>query len=262
MMLMRRLRHLIISRRALFGPALRVRDELRRRADRRAARARHPDVRIVSGSDISGESFSQYGQDRFILDYIGTRCPAGIFVDIGCNHPIRNSNSVLFERSGWSGVAIDPIRAYEAEWRESRKTPFVRAAVANEASEREFVEFDNNEGWESVLSAFADYVSPAHVDAMPHQRFMVRCGPISTLVPWLGRIDLAMIDVEGAELIVLDGLEFERYRPSWLLIENNLVVGGDEKIRDYLAGRGYALKARIGETDDFYELDGEIAAAA
>jgi hypothetical protein len=52
------------------------------------------------------------------------------------------------------------------------------------------------------------------------------------------RIDLVSVDVEGWELEVLDGLSFERYRPSVLIVEN---LFGDVAYRDAMAARGYVL---------------------
>ena len=50
-------------------------------------------------------SYSQFGEDlvidNFFSNFVGT------YVDIGCFHPIKYSNTALFHKKGWSGVNID-----------------------------------------------------------------------------------------------------------------------------------------------------------
>jgi FkbM family methyltransferase len=53
-----------------------------------------------------------------------------------------------------------------------------------------------------------------------------------------GPIDFVVIDVEGAELDLLDGFDLDRYRPRVILIED-LHMGRDDTILEYLRARGY-----------------------
>jgi hypothetical protein len=56
--------------------------------------------------------------------------------------------------------------------------------------------------------------------------------------PEVRRIDLLVVDVEGWELEVLRGLDFRRYRPRVLIIEN---LFHDPAYRDFMQARGYEL---------------------
>ena len=66
--------------------------------------------------------------------------------------------------------------------------------------------------------------------------------PDDQRLPFLALIssgdELVTVDVEGWELEVLAGLDFERYRPKVLIIENLFC---DEDYRRFMAERGYAL---------------------
>lgn len=55
---------------------------------------------------MSNYSYSQVFQDRFALTLIGDN---GFFLDIGCgwDHLGINSNTMLLEQHGWSGIGID-----------------------------------------------------------------------------------------------------------------------------------------------------------
>lgn len=52
-------------------------------------------------------SYSQFGEDRIIEAFFGTQ-GKGIYVDIGCNHPISYSNTWKLYLRGWNGVCVDP----------------------------------------------------------------------------------------------------------------------------------------------------------
>ena len=69
-----------------------------------------------------GESYSQLGQDRFVLSLFD-KDYKGIFVDVGCNKPDFINNTLLLEKNGWIGISLD-IADYRNEWK-IRKTPFL-----------------------------------------------------------------------------------------------------------------------------------------
>jgi FkbM family methyltransferase len=196
---------------------------------------------------------SQHGQDVYLSRLLGPADHPGTFVDIGCNRPHGGNNSSWLERCGWTGYAFDPQTTFADAWAAERTTPFICAAISSQVGERDFVQFRSVAGWEHELSGFADYASPAHLDAYPHERRRVPTGPVTHFVPDLGPIDIVLIDVEGAEMEVLDGIGLEELRPRWLLIENNRTPGGNDAIRQRIIGCGYRFVARIGGTDDFYE---------
>ena len=50
--------------------------------------------------------YSQTGED-IILKVLFERQNHGIYVDVGCNHPIKDSNTFHLYMSGWSGICID-----------------------------------------------------------------------------------------------------------------------------------------------------------
>ena len=58
------------------------------------------------------------------------------------------------------------------------------------------------------------------------------------LVDHTGEIDFAVIDVEGSELLLLDGFNIEKYRPKVLVIEDNS-LGKDTTLEGAIARSGY-----------------------
>src|SRR4051812_46477871 len=57
-------------------------------------------------------SYSQHGEDALVAELLGGYdLSAGIYVDVGANHPIRLSNTYLFYRKGHHGILIEPNRS-------------------------------------------------------------------------------------------------------------------------------------------------------
>ena len=51
-------------------------------------------------------SYSYGGIDSLILDIFKNQ-KNGFYLDIGCGHPIKNNNTYLLNKKGWSGINID-----------------------------------------------------------------------------------------------------------------------------------------------------------
>ena len=51
-------------------------------------------------------SYSLSGVD-LIVNYIFKNRKIGFYIDVGCNHPIKNNNTFLLYKKGWSGINID-----------------------------------------------------------------------------------------------------------------------------------------------------------
>ena len=54
---------------------------------------------------IKKKTYSQFGEDLIIDSFFGEY--VGKYVDIGCYHPIKYSNTALLHKKGWKGVNID-----------------------------------------------------------------------------------------------------------------------------------------------------------
>lgn len=236
--------------------------------DKAVFRIRHPSaeyVRYSSGqlAAMAAQGYrSQYGQDFYLWNVVFRRQAEGFFVDIGANHPVDLSNSYFFESQGWQGSAFEPLARFEAAWKEHRSAEFHRAAIAEVRQRRAFVEINSPAGWEHTLSAFREHVRPEDMQMFGYVEYDVVTAPLETFVATTTPIHLVMIDVEGAELSVLRGVDVGRFQPTCIMVENVGKLGGDESVRTFLAGYGYTLVARIGGADDvFVRADGHLGTA-
>lgn len=228
--------------------------------DKRVFQARYPNADIVNFSSAAlnrqkDEGFSsQYGQDYYLWHKVFQHKERGTFIDIGCNEPLIISNSLFLEQQGWTGYAFDPISRFEKAWKDNRKAQFFKAAISDSRETRPFVEILASDGWEPALSGFDGFVREEDIALFDHKRYDVEAKPLRDFIPDQTKVDILMIDVEGAEELVLKGIDFSLLRPIYVMIENVSVIGGDEKIRNMMEESGYAIIARVSATDDLFEL--------
>ncbi len=195
---------------------------------------------------------SQYGQDFFLWSKFFRHINDGFFIEIGANDPIQNSNSYFFEQQGWRGVGIDPISRFDGLWKDNRSSQFFCGAVADKEMQINFVEILPKEGWEHALSGFKENVRPEDLNIYDYIEYPVLAKPLSSYLTDIPQVNLIMIDVEGAEIQVLQGIDFDHLKPDFVMIENISEYGGNDYIREYMKNYGYHCIARIAATDDVF----------
>lgn len=194
----------------------------------------------------SRRSYAQFGEDCIIDDFFGRKTKRGFFVDVGCHHPRKGSNTYLLYKRGWRGVLVDLEMSKIWACRILRPGDIsILAAVSDKAEKvniyapREF----------SVLATI-DQAS-----ATPESR-PIGAITTQTLTAILDAtkftkqpIDLLSIDVEGVDLQVLKGLDFEVYRPKIIVIESWLTKMEDILASEkhlFLKSKGYELFNWVG----------------
>jgi len=191
--------------------------------------------------------FSQTGED-IILNMLFTK-KDGFYVDVGCHHPTRFSNTLLLYRRGWHGINIDADYRNMREFENARKRDInLNLAVSDTEEVLPLNLFD-----ESAVSTFssnwAKRMSRAYKSS-PRKVLMRTTTLAKTLDKYLPkntRIDFLNIDVEGYDFKVLRSNNWEKYRPSYVLIEMFDSPSGSKRnksIDSYLRKRGYEFLAK------------------
>lgn len=201
-------------------------------------------------------SYSQTGEDRIVGHLLNV--DRGFYVDVGCNHPQRYSNTYEFYRKGWHGITIDAnSNLIEEHRRVRREDAGVCAVVSDKERDIVFTEFHD-----SLVSS----VSDSHVDLWKTLREIKeqRTVRAETLNAILERheaphqFDLLSIDVEDHDFEVLRSLDLQRYRPQMIVIEihdfdiehpdqNNIYLhlrNHDYKMIGFVCGSGYFADRR------------------
>jgi FkbM family methyltransferase len=164
-----------------------------------------------------------------------------VFVDVGANLP-ENSISTPLERHGWTGVLVEPQPDCCEALRSVRTSPVVQCACVSQE--------DLDAGVTSVRLYLAgpqssvdfDFISPRDRT----QRYIdVPARTLNQVVADAGiaSIDLLSLDTEGTEIAVLQGLDWKRYRPRLVLLEDH---ARDFSKHRFMKSLGYKLFRRTG----------------
>jgi len=218
---------------------------------------KHPMVPLIRPSAV-GTYYSQDGQDLYLSALLFDHIKVGreaLIVDVGCNHPFKYSNSYFFERHmGCRTIAIDPIAEYGELWKELRPTAtFVASALGKMKGTVTLNVPEVNAEYDDMFSTITD--GNPKVQGVGWVKRTVPCATLSSVLEASGVNDILLlsIDVEGAELEVLEGIDFERFSIKCLIIENNTGnMYGTDSIRKMLQARGYVFVSRIGFLDDVF----------
>lgn len=161
--------------------------------------------------------YSQAGQDVWVLQRIGNK---GFFVDVGAHDGVESSNTYALEKAGWKGVCVEPSEAYE-KMIGVRNCSLVKvAAVADKKSQT----------------------------GLPLTEILYGLSAPTT-------IDYLSIDVDGGEMDVLRGMDFDKYHVKLITIEHNKYAEGTarkQEIYEYLTNEGFRRTH-----EDVRCLDGE-----
>ena len=166
----------------------------------------------------------------------------GFFIELGANNGLLQSNTAFLEKNrNWRGILIEPnARNFEmCKINRPNSIYYNYACVSNDFKD-EFIYGDFELPPNDQISLMSS-INGLRLNSS--ERAMTRV-PVSTLTNILDRhtipkIDFLSLDVEGYEYSVLNGLDLNKYKPTYLLIE---VYNVDfEKITTYLEGNNYEL---------------------
>jgi len=188
----------------------------------------------------------------------------GFYVELGANDGVRFSNSYYFEvNKGWKGVLIEPAPNLYVTCKKKRganNVVFCNACVS----------FDYKE--EFVRMKYCDSMTISDnldLDIGDHDKFVeggeqylnegestfifgAKSATLNSLLkeaeaPAL--IDFLSLDVEGAELEVLKGVDFTKYNFRYMVIECRDI----DKMNAYLTEFNYSFEKKITHRDYLFK---------
>lgn len=173
------------------------------------------------GPSIDNLTYSQYGEDRILYNMLG-RAP-GFYVDVGAHHPHHLSNTYLLYCLGWRGIVIDPLRdTRDLFGRERPRDIAVECGCDAQPSTMTYFEF-TDPAWNTFSTDKRDEIAARGFPTLTGQRTV----PVRTLehvlaehLPEGERVDVLNCDVEGKDLAVLEGNDWDRFRPRFVVVED------------------------------------------
>lgn len=195
-------------------------------------------------------------REQYITEFFNKK--NGFFVNVGAYDGIIGNNTLILEKDyAWTGICIDGNKTHYERLVKNRNCTCVHAVVSDIDSED--VLYYNVSGYSETLSGMDKTYDPRHKNRI-FREIAEKGGNITiskektiTLEKILSDnkvndIDFLCVDTEGAELNVFKGLNFDRFRPSLIMVENNF---SNNEVENYLKEKQYTKCHQI-EWDDFY----------
>ena len=186
----------------------------------------------------------------------------GYYVELGANDGKNQSNSIFFERTlGWTGVLIEPTpnNYLLCKKNRSRKSNKIFCAAC--------VPFDFDESFirmtygKLVSTPFLEgsSIDPIHrakdgedMESSEIPIFGAVARPLNDILTEAGaprNIDLLSLDVEGGELGVLKGVDFQQFSFRFILVETETL----SEVSIYLESFGYEMVSPLSHHDYLFQ---------
>lgn len=205
-----------------------------------------------------GKYFSLNQLDRKLEKYVNY--DNGYFVELGANDGITQSNSLYFEKHrNWRGLLVEPSQQNFLKCRQNRASQdsIYCAACVSFDYDQEFVRIAYSNLMSTPVNLESDIQNPrAH--AKSGDRFL-RGGETVFEFDAVARtlnsllldahapklIDFLSLDVEGAELEVLKGIDHQAFRFKYILVECRDLP----RLNAYLENQSYRFTEQLSVHD-------------
>jgi FkbM family methyltransferase len=157
---------------------------------------------------------SNWGVDLIVKDFFKNK-KDGIYIDVGCHHPIINNNTQILSSIGWRGINIDLDFSSIDMFNYFRpKDHNIKVALSDKKGSSNLYFFHNRAPKNTISKVRgkgAKLIKKIEVDTLDN---IIRNCSFK-----INKVDFISIDVEGNELNVLKGINFKKYQPKVIVLE-------------------------------------------
>lgn len=177
----------------------------------------------------------------------------GIFVDVGCFHPMKYNNTYQFYKRGWRGINIDidPIKIEGFRLVRPKDTNIV-TAISDQEGE---VTYYSNGFYSPTITLEQSFADSKEGKKYQYKKKTTKAQTLSNVIdatPYKDqKIDLLSVDVESHDYYVLKSLDFDRYSPHIIAVESqydDFSSIQNENTYQLLSQKGYELVNWVGMT--------------
>lgn len=206
---------------------------------------------------FSRKSYAQEGED-LVVDRLLEGKKSGFYVDVGCHHPFRFSNTYLFYKKNWSGICIDPLPGTAELFRKWRpRDKVIEMGISASPSNLTYYVFN-----EPALNTFDPSLAKERDGLRTYKidkKIKIRTDTLAAILDQYNApsdIDFMSIDAEGLDLEVLKSNNWQKYRPKLVIAEcfqDTLKGMATDPICVYLETQGYVAYAKTGNSIVFQQ---------
>ena len=173
------------------------------------------------------KSYSMFGED-LVISKIFKNKKKGIYVDVGCYHPIEGSNTYLLFKKGWNGINIDLNKTSIDLFDKARSGDInLNLAISNKSKKikyyfRKKINMLNTINQNFAKNYFLKGFKTSYIQSQTLNYILKK-------FKYSQKIDFLNLDIEGNEINALKSLNFKKYEPKVICVEIHKTSGRNRK---------------------------------
>ena len=176
-------------------------------------------LNLIHKKILSKKFYFSFSGVDILIENIFRNQKNGFYIDVGCQHPIKNNNTYLLHKRGWSGINIDLDKDNIDLFNFSRiSDDNINIAASNKINEVDLFFFHKKSPINTIDKKTSQF-QKAKISSIKKIKTNTLNNIIKSSKYSNRKIDLLSIDVEGHELPVLEGLDFDKYSPNVIVVE-------------------------------------------
>ncbi len=169
--------------------------------------------KILFSKKQSRTYYSQFGEDAVLRELISKKDQKGTYLDIGCYHPRKHSNTYLLYKMGWSGMLVDV-----------EKTKLIACKIIRPRDETLLCAVSNEKGFAPIFAPkkYSVLTSLVKINDEFKKIGTIEQKTISEIIEnnLSGNCPTVLsIDVELKDYDAIKSIDFKRHSPKFILIE-------------------------------------------
>jgi len=165
------------------------------------------------------ESYAQWGDDVLVWEYF-KGMPNAVFLEAGANDPKSLSQTYLLEKRGWTGVFVEPVPECCEKLRLERPGSKIFQNALGSPDQRGKLKLVIPDGVSELTAALKEGEIIGDTNKVIEAELLTLTEVLD--LAGVKRLDYLSLDLEGMELNALKGLDFDRFSPSLIIIEDRL----------------------------------------
>ena len=173
--------------------------------------------------------YSQFGEDIILREILKKEISNGFYLDVGCYHPKKFSNTYMLYKKGWSGINIDMEEDKISLFNMVRPRDLNVLSPISDKEEEVTLYRYSKYGLESTIDK---KIASETTDSI-YDKTIIKTKTLNDVLNKSSykdtQIDVLSIDAEGMDFRVLKSLDIKKYNPKVIIIEDH-----HKKIEDIL----------------------------